>query len=514
MSAYVKIGSTGGPSSDGVVSDWLKRFDIWFEDYAIGTWAVVLDDVGNRFWDETAPQDVAIIKVATTTIMEGFVDDPLYSGLPKSVIHPERVRITGRNYGQDLANKMFTSDEYLDGDTRIDDMIDEVLAAVSSNIIYSSPHTAPKKPYGWDRTMLLDGLNDLCQMVDYLHYVTPSGGNGVLMLKPLSALVSTGVTLKSVADAQDNNILHINPIGHGRGYGIRNYIHVKGSLINDHYTEGNVDDYTAVSGALSNETTVVLAGKACIKSHLDSIGPHQFYLDFPRYSHDTLDFSALSEEQGKFLCQINYVPEPPQTVDVQLKFYDDEDPQNVIAFVSMEFATDQWEQRIFPVGVNVEISEASTQPSGPEWWYIDKQSTFSWKIKKIEVLTGDTDDIYFDGLALPINALSIRQDSPSQSAYVKRDLPLSRFDIKSQIELDAYAESMLAKHKDPLHDLKVWAVGNTGLLYNATTTIVNAPSRGLSNVTYRIAKLHHMYGDDVWPGFKHVTELNLIKQTI
>jgi hypothetical protein len=92
-------------------------------------------------------------------------------------------------------------------------------------------------------------------------------------------------------------------------------------------------------------------------------------------------------------------------------------------------------------------------------------------------------------------------------------IPLTRTDIKSQLQLNAIAESELAKRKDPTQKLKVTATFQPNCKYAGQTGVVNAPSSGINNVTYRILSLHHVAvpGTDLLRGYDAITEFELVK---
>lgn len=507
MTVYARIGANGGPSDDGIVSDWVKRLDLWHEIFTVGRWAVTLDNITNRLWGKFVPNEDCEFKIDNASLMKGYVDDSLPQGLPYE-IEQELMIVEGRHYARKLVD-LFHTISYANGLTKVEDIISEVITAMGGDIdiTFAKPGLTAAEAYEFDRTFLQDGFRDICLPNDYLFYVDDA--KALQLFLDVNA-PSSGVTLKSVAGAIDNNVLDVKPIGEKRGFGIRNYIHVKGPLVDDHWSEGNASDFSETQNCtVSNETTIYVRGRSSIKATITNTAAEQFFLlPFPIYDYDSLDFS----EEGSVDCFV-MLRQDMGTVSIGIHLVDDASPANQIRFTSPLLLADTWYKVIFPVGVNNDIEPV---PEYGAWSWVVQNSAFTWNIKKIGIRTLFTTmgkNVYLDRLNIPLNALSIVDATAGEiSNYGKRMLPLSKLDASSQIELDAYAADVKAKHKDPLETLNATIIGNTSLHYAGQTVIVNIP--GISSVTYRIQKLHHVFMDNAWKNLKHITVLELVKQTL
>ena len=514
MTVYGKIGADGGPSNDGIISDWITRLDMWRESYLIGRWAVIIDNNANQCWGKFVPDKTETVefKIDGISLMKGYTDDSLPEGLPHGSDR-QLIRVTGRDYSRDLA-LLFHTEDYSDGLSQIDNIIDDALTDTSSEITLAGAAT-PTEPYVADRTYLKDLVRDLTERNDYLYYVQD---NKAMNLFAIGSAPASGVTLKSVAAASDNNVLRLYPIGEKRGFGIWNYIHVKGDSLKDHWTdEANRTDWTAGAGVtIANETTHVLYGLTSFEVSRAGVGIYTFYIDFPRFDQATLDFSNIGEENCYFYVFNNSI-----NVSFRLRPRLEDSNGTIIEYYSFPPVagdpgyTDELPYRYikvsFPVGIDLPIKAALTNGY---WWYI-AGAAFDWsdivKLHFTSVANFAAGNMKFDGLTMPLEILSIEEDAASQASYGKRMLPLSRPDLTTQAELDQYALNMKNHLKDPMETVKALIIGNTNIQYAGETVSVNVP--GISTVTYRIQRLHHMYGENVHPNYTHVTELDLIKQT-
>ena len=270
-----------------------------------------------------------------------------------------------------------------------------------------------------------------------------------------------------------------------------------------------IDYVFSATDSCVNELSQVMVGKGSVRSYAEE-GENRLYILFPKYNYDYLDFSGITADRVG--CWVRVVCSDPRG-----NFILTDTDGNVIISDSTNSKTPiyngEWRFWECPVGARVGID-------GPddEWDYFAGTS-FNWKVKKIAVSVGGVNqctDLIIDGLGLPnIRAKAIKMDAPSQANYRKRMHAETRTDLASQKALEEYAETILARRKDPSQSLEVTVAGNTDLKYAGQTLTVNAPSSGINSQVYRIVSLHHVFADGAWKdGSRHVTELRLIKHDV
>jgi len=272
----------------------------------------------------------------------------------------------------------------------------------------------------------------------------------------------------------------------------------------------HVDYLFSATDSCVDELSQVIVGKGSIRSYAEE-GENRVYLLFPKYNYDFLDFSGITED--RIGCWVRAVTSDPRGNFI-LTDTDDNEIISDSTNSKTPIAGGQWRFWECPVGAHVGID-------GPddEWDY-SVGTSFNWKVKKIAVSVGGVNpctDLILDGLKLPSNirAKAIKQDAPSQTSYRKRMHAETRTDLASQKALEEYAETVLAKRRDPLQSLDITIAGNTGLKYAGQTLTVNAPSSGIENQVYRIVSLHHIFADGAWKdGSRYITELKLIKHDV
>lgn len=541
---YADIGSDGGPSDDGILSDWVKKLVISREDFTVGTWLIELDDADKRCWGKFTPNEGVEFQIDTIRLMTGYVDDSLAEGLPREL--PQEIcRVVGRDHSRELYDRTYTG-KHSDELTRMDYLMSTIITAVApNNILYTvaSPGIAPFKPIVFDRTRLTDGFKDLCTYGvvadNYVYYVDDDGIAGPRDNFQLVSLATPpayvpAVTLYSLPGSALNNILDIRPVGEARGRGIYNYIHVRGPLIDDHYSEGDAANWAGIAGnVLTDDALIFLSGSASIRMTRVGVGVYGMDLTFPRHSYTALDFSSISRATAYY--QVHH--------DVALSFRLrprlEDGAGNIIEYYSFPKATGDrdstdeipqspawpaapiWASIPFPIGVDLPIRAVLTNGS---WWYIAPAVAFDWSdvvgIGFTSVGNFAAGYCGLDGLSLPINAISIAQDGASQGSYGVRELPVTRFDLTSQNQLDRASEDLLAKYKDSLETLHAVIEGNTIIDYTGHTVQVIAQRTDatpyIDNVAYRVQALRHEFGDHLISQWQrnYITGLTLVKQTI
>jgi hypothetical protein len=481
------------------------RIDIWHEGGGIGHWELELDNITGASQILSANLVASNLGINGVNLMAGYVDDVLPEVTDESAVFSKYVKVTGRNYGRDLANKFLIKKFAA---TKFDDLIDDALAITESEIGYISPHTAPVVDADFNKTYLQNGFVDAAKLVDYDFTVK----NDIsFQLWALASAPSSGVLLKAVAGAIDNNILKIDPETKA-GVGICNYIRVDAGTLNDHWTEGNAVDFTGVNCTVANDSTVFLAGASSIRATISTNAWTNLYLQFPKYNYQSLDLSDIPVADLTLrLCR---------SVNAVLQIYLKDDAGNEITKNFDMPTANKWYSFTFPIG-----TDASFSGSNP--WYYLSGSNFTWNITRIGILIenpgagGVGGHFWVDGLKFgpqfAVDVFAIAQDAGSQATYGQRMIPLTRTDVKSQLQLQDIADSELIVRKDPVYKLTFTCTLQTGLLYAGYLVDVLAPDAyigsGVTPVVYRILSIHHTAepGVDLCMGNDAITVLELVR---
>lgn len=488
-----------------------KRVDIWRESQSgIGRFEVILDNTGNALTGLTS-QDAVELRIDTVSLLKGYVDNYVPMIRRRGAIYYEEALVTGRDYGQDLANLMLEKDYY---DDEIDDIIDDALSTTSSEITYTSGTALAKKDVSFKNNYLQTKFLEIVKLVNADFYVDD---NKALQLFALSSATSSGVTLSAVAGSATNNILLLPQIGAAVGFDLRNYILIEAGYINDHWTDLNASDYTNTNDCtVADETTTYVPGGGSIKATSTTNGAGQYFLTpitEAKYGRSDLDFTFQSLGEDSMDCDCLLRHDFAGNIWIAVRMIDDGSRE--IEYYKELLTPNVWHRITFPVGEGNTADIIAVHVAQENVWV--GNSSFSWVVEEIGVYCEDAitigDIIYFDGLHIPkYTARAIREDATSQAAYRERRIRLSRPDLKNQRQIDDVAVDELAKRKDPLQTLKLTAIGNTSLHYAGQTLVVNAPTSGISSVTNRIVKLHHAAepGFNLCKGYDFITELDLI----
>lgn len=512
-------------AEDDVSSDILE-VDIWQEDLKVGRWQLIIKNIAHKWGDDIHQNDASELKINTESMLKGYVDDGVSMLDPKGV-YTNRKKINGRDYGRDLARIKHTNDFV---DVKADNILDIILSEESSEISYTSPSTAPVMTMQRDRTFLIDWRKTMAKRVAYSSYVDMN--KLMHFFTHGAAAEESGVTLKSVATASDNNILQLLK-GDEIGFSIANRVELLAGDLHGHYTDGNAVDFTPGTGVtITNDSTDKIMGTSSIK--LSGVGQYlpEAWLDIynggaGRYSYYSLN---LSEPMEAYYYLWHDVP----TIGVYIRPRLKDDAGNIIEFKrtgnligvtqkgKTEFLASNKKKKLqFPIGES-EHNIIKTEPTNNKWYYITGTS-FNWsKVRAIgwRSAGGFPDggySVWIDALTIPtVDVIAKVSDAASEAAHGRSDYFDERPDIPSVIELMVEATRELAVRKDVLNNLKVTATFQSGSKYAGQSLEVWAPGHGIDNHTkYRIVKLHHRAGvKPVWKKHKAITEYDLIKHTI
>ena len=220
---------------DTVSSDILE-FDIWRESLKVGRWELVLKNEDNKYAGDLVQNDVSQLKINDVPMLIGYVDDP-YTFLAKKGVYTNLMNLKGRDYGRDLA-RLYATANFVD--VKADDVLEKLLSITDSEITYTSPQAAPLVNVDKARTYLIDWLEGIAPRFNYDAYVDDAKALHFFLYGHVDE--ETGVTLKLVSGATDNNILDLLK-GEDLGLSIANEIEVTAGPLEDHYTDGNAVDF-------------------------------------------------------------------------------------------------------------------------------------------------------------------------------------------------------------------------------------------------------------------------------
>lgn len=502
------------PDTIDVSNDVIDRLDIWRKATdGIGRFRVKLKNDSGEFLGSFAADDAILIKIATVDFLKGYLD----KGIPKSVdaedVYKQIFELSGRDYGQDLQNKRVNkTGEWAYKKQPADDIIDNMLSQASSEITFTSPSTATEIAYT-DRgnEFLIEAFRKIMERINYDFFVDM---DKVFKIFAIGS-IDSGIELKCVANAADNNILDLKKVEFD-SYELRNYIIATAGKIRDGWTDGNASDFTGLTNnVITNEYTIVHKGTGAIKCAKGSESDCKLMLSFPEYNYTELDFKTFGTEKCNLWCYVTGGAAPEPHVILWLE---DSSGNQIFYGWEMEATTkNTWLQRPFPVGSECEIlAYADAKPK--RWAYGSGFSAFNWDhIVDFWVYASDADTLIIDDLSLPIPMIAYAQDGTSQGLYKVRQWPIPAKGIYTQVELDEFAASELAKRKDPIAGLKIIALGTAGIIESACKWIpgykvkVNSPGDGINNAYYRILEVHIIVADEpIMSGYDFIAEVSLV----
>ncbi len=517
---------------------YVIQADLWRESLTgIGRWEVIIDPFPNFYGGAFNFDEVVTITIDGVLMMEGYIDDviPFLADGGTWKVH---FRLSGRDYGIDLA-LLYYSQDY--EDDRADWIVQNALAGVGSEITFASPNAAPLLNYKFDRTFMADGIKDLAQNVGYDFYVENAkvAGNAIMQFFPVGvAAQHTAVDLISDANNVNNNILGFKQ-GEVIGADVANRIEAIAGFLKDHWTDLNSSDYTPAFGnAVTDNVIIFLYGKGSIEIEVTGPGATfvQAGLTFPRYDHTVLDLSARGMGRYAAFPNLTTVNKATRirlhdTNGDRIEFYRNTgkvtERTDIDSVLNPLWDNQEWRDIPFPYGDGTEIDWGGPAGTSDAWNAIGGTvvtKTFNWaQVNQIEFNSDAinnqsvNDFIIIDGLEMPtLEVISIETDATPLGGV--RMLPVYRPDIRNQVELDAFAAWKIERTQDPLENLLITAIGQTGTPYAAQSLDVRI-SNYIPNLTpYRISELHHSVvknsSESMEPGFTFLTEYNLVRNTL
>lgn len=497
------------------ITDYIRRIQYWRSPMpaGIGRFELFLNDVDFDLHDICDGDDFVSISLAGKTWMTGYVDVPNPKILEALEHHNlGQLILSGRDSGQDLMNKTYDKvfwDETNNLLARLDDIVDELFDESGSMIAYTSSSVLDRVYASTEgRSFLFDTLQRLLEDNEFEGFVDKQFVWNMFSI----GSQNSGIILKKVNGATDNNIIKIVDYIPKDTLDLRNIIIAYGPEVDDHLTEGTANIWekqdssndVTISDYINDDPTTPRKGVAAIKCTNDEIGVDNLVglqLSFPNIFLYYLDFSKISEADLSFWLYYTYSG-ATNNHNIYIKFTDTD--ANTISTVhpTLNYPKDQWAQSSFKIG----------QYTNDEYY---AGATFNWKVVKIGIwlITIDPNDLVdyllIDHLQMPHRIYAVADHSPGSTCqicsqtfpaspdYKKRHWPVSKEDVDSYIALTGYADALAYKRMNPLERLFLIAHGIAGFVsnnwawnpgYNVT---VNIPDLSINSASYRLIEMLH-----------------------
>ena len=501
------------------VSNSVIDVDIWMnKKTCIGVCQLRIDNTADQWGDDFEPNDALLVSINDILMFSGTVDNVMPE-LDKKGVLSNYITVRGRDGGRRLDDLYYTENFV---STRSGAIIDTILAGVGDPLLYTDPGATPFIKYNSQRTKLTDSFKDICDLSAWDMYIDTTGRIQFFA----SGTTASGVALKSVAAAIDNNLLFFEEYEE-IGYDIKNLIEVHAGSVKDHYTDGGAAQWTdllAGGTTFSDETAVYIYGSESIKV-VAADNDETFGLDFtvgaaPYYLYSqggTIDMSKFAQNKVVFrhddasTGNYSFLPYLKDGGGNEIVFTRNSSGQGKDGFTNNITTTvDKWRSLSYQTGEHVS-NEVVAIPQSGRW---SGDVGFDWTdvvaIGFNLVTEATMDTIYIDAWYMPaIEAKSIVTDAASVGDYDTRMYSEYRKDLKSQTALDAESAKILAYRKDPLRKFKATASGQTGTKYASQTVTVEADSHGVDD-TYIIITLHHiLHNDTNTRGWDFITKYEL-----
>lgn len=515
-------------------ADYVIQADTWRESLTgIGRWEAILDPRANNWLGVFAVDQVMTINIDGIRMMEGYLD-AAKPFLDRRGVFTDLYHLQGRDYGLDLALLYITADYR---NMRADDIVQAALITSGGEIRFGSPSAAAFVDYEFNRTFMATGVRDLAQLVGYDFFV-----NNTMIVGPPpivamnffpvgDPLQHTTVDLVSDVGSLTNNILDFD-MGETDGFDLANRVEAIAGELNNHWTTFNAADWVGNWCNVTDELVVFLHRASLLA--LVPAGPVQPSIDltFPRYDHTVLDMSESGN--GKYDYWMHDTINGIKRLRIRLRDVNNNEIEfyqgNLWGLTKCYQCTDQpdndeWRKVTFPIGEESGIEAAITAGSNKGHWYEFNvpAGPFDWsQVNRIRFTTTGVnlavwDYFILDGLGFSnIEVISIATDPTPIGGT--RMLPVYRSDIKSQVELDAFAAWKLTRTQDPLENIQIVAIGQTGNPYAAQSLDIRIAPYIPVLTPYRIFEVHHQVvkssDESLEPGYTYITEYNLIRNNL
>jgi len=443
------------------------------------TFVCVMDNKAQTFNGLYDAHDAVYIKMAGADIIKGYMDEFKHQITHEKDIWHHVFRVFGRDYSQDLSN-LFLSKKW-SGGTTADDILDDALARVVSEITYASPSSASTiGGYKCHQQYLMDLFKTVLDRANMEAYVDTA--------KALQAFNiganSSGLTL-TYADL-------VGPLEKvGQGLGIRNKVYGLGENI----ATTTADEYTeATTGWTSGGTLSTQGGAAegawIVRAWQDG-GPTASV-----YMEHALDYACQNTGEDENLVDTikshfwiqcwAYTP-PADTAaatDAYIQFR--EDSSNYFQYNFTE--ADIWLALTeFNLGLGRDNEGNFTVNGSPDWAGINKIRFYGTTTAKEEIFV-DIDGLNF----LDVNYVGFSSDATSRTAYRRRMELQQDNQLTSSTMTDDLTDSILEKKKDTLSHVTLTVDGNSCIsggnfkLWPGYKVTLNFPLAGISSAVYRV----------------------------
>jgi len=431
--------------------------------------------------------DAVYIKMAGVDIIKGYMDEFKHQITHRKDTWHHLFNVSGRDYSQDLSN-LFLSKKWSSAE-KADDILDDALARVVSEITYVSPGSASTiGGYRCHQQYLMDLFKTVLDRANMEAYVDTT--------KALQAFNiganSSGLTL-TYADLVGEPSLEKT----GMGLGIRNKVYGLGENIAtttaDEYTEPIADpppDWTS-GGTLSREVGGV--GNWLVRAWQDGGPTASVYME-----HD-LDYAVQNTGEDENLvdtviCHFwihcwAYTPpaDTADATDAYLQFREDSSNYFQYNFTEADISLALTE---FNLGLGRDNEANFTLGGSPDWAGINKIRFYGTTTAKQEIFV-DVDGLNFKD----VNYVGYSSDGTSRTAYRRRMELQQDAQLTSSTMTQDLTDSILEKKKDTLSHVTLTVNGNSCIsggafkLWPGYKVVLNFPLAGINTATYRIEKV-------------------------
>lgn len=497
-------------------SSRLVEVELWRQTMeGVGRFKLLLHNDDNALLGVFAPQMVVQISPSAADLMLGYIDDirPTVRDVDENY-HERVLEITGRDYGQDLMNKVIDK-TYPSQSAEL--VLEDILTTSGCELTLDHYGAFPTLPYRAKRKHVIDAVRDIITRIGYDCF--PTIAKKLEVFEPGNK--TSGITLKSISGDVTNRILQIDRL-EAEGIDVYNYILLYGKKVDDGWTEGNAADWSIEVGMTASDitdTAYIAKGAASLKFEKGTATVLRCSLHFPKYNYAYLDANSLASATLSIMVYEHVTVAPAEVTVPKITLYDTNG--DCIQYLSstrhiahLDAIAGKWGLISVPIGLAVKIDPFSPTAQD-KWTYCSGHSAFNWLINKIEIEQNELDLDWFilDGLSVPWSMIATAQDATSQKLYGIRYWPEDRYDVESQIELQAIADQYLRIKKNPTDKLFVVCDGDAGLIAGVWKWLpgykvhLEATAEGV-HADYRLLDIHHIFKRDAGRGWAHIVEAN------
>jgi hypothetical protein len=459
----VLIGS-GGSVLD--VSSRIVKMPCWIQrpiTNGIGSWQLELDNGDSGLNERLVGDEPITVSINNVEQFAGYIDKK-----PR-VLNGDTILLSGRDSGQDLQNKLLWS-LYCHTDSfsgKADDIIADMLTKTSSEIGFTSPHTAPEIYYSNGWVNLADQFKEICENINYIGYTDKDLGWNMW---PIASGRDSGITLKSLLEDATNNVIGDVEYEPDDTQEVRNYLIVEGPKTNDDaYTELTASFWATIyTGDVLSDFTGTsplppMAGAAAFKCTSSNGVNCGCKLTFPKFWLNYLDFHLITSDALKVNLLAHFTGSIMHAFWAKIILTDT--LGNIMSWRDDSAGgIEKWKETTVKIGYNENDNANWVTESG------DK-ANFNWKVTEIKIdytynstVPGVLGYILIDGLKFPAGTVAAHDSTSGSCVHTVREEFVSRTDITTQVELQQYADQLGPKLATAIETLNLTAMGNAGLI--------------------------------------------------